>query len=119
MGVPFSWNQRSPSEPLSSITLMMLLLVQRLPGCSIFLRARLLVASYFTFATTAVTHPSESDRADASSSVWCDACVSSLLLLACAIVQFAASFFELVKVRYWNYLILILSFLTFVVLDQF
>ena len=92
MGVPFSWNQRSPSEPLSSSTLMMLLLVQRLPGCSMFLRARLSVASYFTFATTAVTRPSESARADTSSSVWYDSCVSSLLSLACAVVRFAARF---------------------------
>ncbi len=119
MGVPFSWNQRSPSEPLSSSTLMMLSLVQHLPGSLNFLRARLSVASYFTFATTAVTRPSESDRADASSIVWCDSCVSSLLLLACAIVRFAASFLELVKVRYRNYLIPILSFFDFVVLDHF
>ncbi len=44
-----------------------------------------------------MTRPSESERVDASSSVWYDFCVISLLALACAAVQFAARFFELVK----------------------
>ena len=65
-----------------------------------FPRARLSFASYFTFATTAVTRPSKSARVDASSSVWYDACVTSLFSLACSVVGLLQDFLELVKVRH-------------------
>ena len=51
MGVPFSWNLRSPSDPLSSRTLMIVLLGWLLAECSILYRVCFLVASeYLAFA---------------------------------------------------------------------
>ena len=93
MCVPFSWNQRSPSEPLSSSTVMMLLLVQCLPGCSGAQRARFSVALYFTFATTAVTHPFESGRVLVSSRVRNDSLVDVLAIFVFVVFIFVARFF--------------------------
>jgi len=58
MGVPFSWNSRSPSDQLSSKILMTVLLVQCPVECSRFLGTGFSVTTYCAMATTAVTGPS-------------------------------------------------------------
>jgi hypothetical protein len=59
MGVPFPWSMRSPSDPLSSRTLMTVLLGQLLAECLNFCLVRFLVTLwYLACATTAVTLPS-------------------------------------------------------------
>ena len=56
MGVPFSWNIRSPSDPLSSRTLMTVLLVRLPAECSNLWGGCFLAALwYLAFATTTVT----------------------------------------------------------------
>ena len=92
-GVPFSRNKRSPSEPLSSSTVMILLLVQRLPGCLCARRARFLVAVHFTLATIAVTHPSESGRVLVLSRVKNDSLVDVLVFSALLVFVFVIRFF--------------------------
>ena len=92
MGVPFSWNQRSPSEPLSSRTLMMLLLMQRLSGCLIVLQVWLLVAWYFTLATMTMTLPSDYGGSAESSSIWKNSLVSTFVSRTWAFFLFDVRF---------------------------
>jgi hypothetical protein len=100
MGVPFSWNQRSPSEALSNRNLMMLLLMQCLLGCLLFLQVWYSVAWYFTFATTAVTLLSGSGQYAVTSRVWKDPLVVKLFSLTWTLIDFALRFFCLVKVSH-------------------
>ena len=93
MGVPFSWNKRSPPEPLSSRTVMMLLLVQCLQGCSCAQRARFLVAVYFTLATIAVACPSESGRVLVLSRAKNESLVDVLVFSAAVVFVFVARLF--------------------------
>ena len=62
MLVPFSWNIKSPSDPVSSWILRIWSLEQCQLSCLLLRLAQFLVVTYLTFATTPMSHPLSLDE---------------------------------------------------------